>query len=106
MKWLGLVVLGVLVISFSNLAHADPRTDISNKMCEIVNLVKYLAGAVALLAMAIVGIEYMTVGSNPIRRDELKTRLVMIAAGMFLILISNYIVSVFLPDAASCPLLS
>ena len=47
----------------------------------------------------------MVSGSNPIQRNELKNRIIMVAAGMFLILISNYIVGIFLPSAATCPLI-
>ena len=95
----------VLAVALLPLVYADAKQDIADKLCDIVNLVKYVAGAVAILALAFVGVEYMAVGSNPIKREELKTRLLMIIGGMFIILISNYIVAIFLPSAANCPLI-
>ncbi|MBI5177450.1 TrbC/VirB2 family protein [Candidatus Micrarchaeota archaeon] len=82
----------------------NPATvQITNSLCQVVSLVRYVAGAIAILAFAILGIQFMTVGSNPMAREDIKTKMGYIAIGMFLILISNYIVAIFLPQAASCP---
>ncbi|MCL5011727.1 MAG: TrbC/VirB2 family protein [Candidatus Marsarchaeota archaeon] len=95
----------VLLLVVSSVGADAMASDISSQICNVVNLVKYIAGAVALLVLVILGVELMVSGSNPIQRTELKNRILMVVAGMFLILISNYIVGIFLPSAAACPLI-
>jgi type IV secretory pathway VirB2 component (pilin) len=95
-----------LLLMISLVGAADTMaSNISNQICSVVNLVKYIAGAIALLALVVLGIELMVAGSNPIQRSELKNRMLMVVAGMFLILISNYVVAIFLPSAAACPII-
>lgn len=102
---LALIALPVAHAQSTTTTTLDPQDQIVNSLCQVVNLVKYIAGAVAVLAFAILGIQFMTVGSNPIARDDLKTKMGYVVVGMFIILISNYIVALFLPQAATCPLL-
>jgi|GEM_PF-3236288 uncharacterized membrane protein len=96
--------LVALLLAISFVGADAMSSQISNQICNIVNIVKYIAGAVALLVLVVLGVELMVSGSNPIQRNELKNRILMVIAGMFLILISNYIVGIFLPSAATCPL--
>ncbi len=101
-----MLVVSVLALLAIPLVHAqaDPKQEIANTLCNVVNLVKYVAGAIAILAFAILGIQFMTVGSNPMAREDIKTKMAYIAVGMLVILVSNYIVAIFLPQAATCPL--
>ncbi len=101
------VIVALFILFLLPFSHAadDPQKQIADKLCQVVNLVKYVAGAIAILAFAILGVQFMTVGSNPIAREDIKTKMGYIAIGMFIILISNYIVAIFLPQAATCPLL-
>jgi len=96
--------LVALLLAISFVGADAMSSQISNQICNIVNIVKYIAGAVALLVLVVLGVELMVSGSNPIQRNELKNRILMVIAGMFLILISNYIVGIVLPSAATCPL--
>ncbi len=100
MKKILMLLLAVSLVGADSMA-----TDISSQICNVVNLVKYVAGAIALLVLVVLGVELMVSGSNPIQRSELKNRMLMVLGGMFLILISNYIVGIFLPSAAACPIL-
>ena len=82
-----------------------PQQSIADSLCQVVNLVKYVAGAIAILALTMLGVQFMTVGSNPMAREDIKTKMVYVVAGMLVILMSGYIVAIFLPQAASCPLI-
>jgi uncharacterized membrane protein len=97
-------IAGMLVLPLVHAQAETPQQQIADQLCQVVNLVKYIAGAIAILAFAILGIQFMTVGSNPIAREDIKTKMGYIAVGMFIILVSNYIVAIFLPQAATCPL--
>ncbi len=94
-----------LLLVISSVGADAMASDISNQICNVINLVRYIAGAIALLVLVVLGVELMVAGSNPIQRTELKNKIIMVVAGMFLILISNYIVGIFLPSAATCPLI-
>lgn len=92
-----------LAAADSTTTTTTPTQAIVGSLCAVVNLVKIIAGAIAILAFAILGVQFMTVGSNPMARDEIKTKMSYIVIGMLVILASNYIVAIFLPGAASCP---
>lgn len=95
------VLLLVLAIS----VHAGAKEDIVAKLCDIISLGKYVAGAFAVGGFVYVGAEHLTAGNNPQKREELKGKVSMIVIGMLIIFFANYIVGIFLPEAASCPLI-
>lgn len=108
MKKFGLArALSVLFLFgiFAPLVHADATSDITGKICDVVHTVQFIAGAIALLVLVVLGIQFMAVGNNPIAREGLKEKIGLLVLGLFIIAIAPFIINLFLPNAASCPLL-
>ena len=102
-----LLLLSPVAFAQSNASNATNNTSIaktavSEKLCGIVEFVQFVAGAIGILVLAVLGIQFLTVGSNPQRRDELKTQMGLALTGLFIVLISKYLVALILPGAATC----
>jgi hypothetical protein len=105
---LAIAMLGLVVMPLVS-AQSTPTNStvvaqqlISGTVCNVVDLVKYVAGAIAVLALAILGVQFMTVGSNPAAREDLKNKMAFVGVGMLIIIASSYLVQAFLPQAAIC----
>ncbi len=101
----------VLLLAAAPLAFAQSPTppsaaagDVAAKLCTIVSFVQYVAGAVGVLVLGVLGVQFMTTtSSNPQKRDELKTQMAMALTGLFVILIAKSLVGLILPNiAATC----
>jgi hypothetical protein len=79
-----------------------PGQEVAGKLCSIVDFVQYIAGAVGIVVLAVLGLQFVTVGSNPMRREELKTQMGLALMGLFIVLVSKSLVGLILPNAATC----
>ena len=107
-KILALVVIGLLLImptivlayDFSDAPSDSEKAtfdQILTPVMKIYNLVKYVASAMAGIALLFAGITYMTSGSDPKQRDNAKSMAMYIVIGLLIVwaapLVVNLIVS-------------
>ncbi len=97
-------VLLLAAIAPLALAQAtSAKQEVANKLCTIVDFVQYVAGAVGVLVLGVLGVQFLTTtGANPQKRDELKTQMAMALTGLFIVLVSKSLVQLVLPAASAC----
>jgi hypothetical protein len=99
-------LLSVIVMQF--ISSADFNGDISSEdketfdeilepVMKIYNLIKYSASVLAVLFLLFAGVNYMTSGSNPAKREQSKNMVMYVVIGLIVIwiapLIVNFVVS-------------
>jgi len=101
-----LLFIGVICMHFARSADFDQPISSEDKatfdqilepVMKIYNLVKYSATVLAVLVLLFAGLNYMTAGSNPGKREQAKNMVMYVVIGLVVIwvapLIVNFIVS-------------
>jgi flagellar basal body-associated protein FliL len=89
----------VSALDFNGPSAADQQTfnQILEPVMKIYNLVKYVASAIAAIALLFAGVTYMTSGSDPKQRDNAKSMATYVIIGLVVIwaapIVVNLIVS-------------
>lgn len=102
-KTLALVSLALLIslplvmsIDLSQQPSAQDQANfnqILQPVLTIYNLVKYMASAVAAIALLFAGITYMTSGNEPKKRDEAKSMAMYVIIGLVIVWASPILVN-------------
>lgn len=98
-----LLLMASLVIQVQAVSAIDFDEDISDEdkatfdkvlepVMKIYNFVKYIATAIAVLVLVFAGINYMTHGSDPKKRDQAKNMIMYVMIGLFIIWAAPFLV--------------
>ena len=78
----------MMAISFDDdISSRDKKTfdEILEPVMKIYNLIKYSATALAVIVMLFAGVNYMSSGSNPAKREQAKNMLMYVIIGLLVI---------------------
>jgi len=105
MKWIGIMIVLLVIVTplVCALDIPAPTEDEKTQFKELLepvfrvyNLIKYVASVIAMVALLIAGITYMTSGADPKKRDQAKQMATYVVIGLFVIwaapLLVNFIV--------------
>ncbi|MBT3985389.1 hypothetical protein HOD38_01370 [archaeon] len=67
--------------------------EILEPVMSIYNFIKYIATAIAAVVLVVAGITFMTSGSDPGKREQAKSMIMYVVAGLILIWIAPLIVN-------------
>ena len=91
-------VFAVLALMLAPAAFAAEGDDIKASIERVTTLVSIIGGAIAILAMSVVGV-MMFNAKDPAERDQLKERLKYIIVGLVIIVVAPQVVRFLLPSA-------
>lgn len=85
----------ILALDFTNASAQDQANfnQILQPIMTIYNLIKYMASAVAGIALLFAGITYMTSGNEPKKRDEAKSMAMYVIIGLVIVWASPILVN-------------
>jgi hypothetical protein len=95
-------LLSVIVMQFvssvdfnEDISSEDKETfdEILEPVMKIYNLIKYSASVLAVLFLLFAGVNYMTSGSNPAKREQSKNMVMYVVIGLIVIWIAPLIVN-------------
>ncbi len=96
-KLLFIIALVALMVMPIVLA-ADAEAEICGTVSKIIDLVRIVGGAIAVLAITVVGV-MMFQAKDPTERDQLKEKLKYVIIGLVVIVIAPMIVGYILPGS-------
>ena len=86
----------VMAVSFDDdISSEDKATfdEILEPVMKIYNLVKYSATVLAVMVLLFAGVNYMTSGSNPAKREQSKSMVMYVVIGLIVIWVAPLIVN-------------
>ena len=91
-------VFAVLALMLAPAAFAAEGDDIKASIERVTTLVSLIGGALAILAMSVIGV-MMFNAKDPSERDQLKERLKYVVIGLVIIVVAPQVVRYLLPSA-------
>ena len=92
----GLIFLALVIAQIALVSAADNFEEILQPLTTIYDLVKYSATAISGIVMVFAGINYITSGADPMKRENAKNMIMYVIIGLMVIWAAPFVVSLIL----------